>query len=260
MRIQSLKLNWRAISVELLIVVVGVLIALAADDWRQSRQDRALEVQYIQRLVGDLRLDSVSLENLLVESQARVEYAEAIVTTYGRGTWPGSGADLVRAIEYGDYLSYPSYSRSTLDDLMSTGNLRLLRDARVKEGLSQYHGTIEWTEQFSDVFRQAQGALGLYIAEILDLQERYALFSEGYSRSCGPTLACRSVIPWGPPSLEVTDDRGVQVLQRLLATPEALPLYATMARTQAAHYANLTGILASATELLALLQRALDDT
>jgi len=227
---------------------------------RQSRQDRALEAQYLQRLVGDLRRDSVSLENLLAESAARVAYAEAIVTTYDRGTWPGSAVDLVRAIEYGHYLSYPSYSRSTLDDLMSTGNLRLLRDARVKEGLSRYYGTIEWTEQFSGLFRQTQGTLGLYIPQILDLQERYALFREGYSRSCGPSLACRSVVPWGPPSLEVTDDRADQVLQRLLATPGALPLYADMARTQATHYANLASILASATELLALLQRALDET
>ena len=49
-------------AVELLLLVVGILIALAIDDWMQDRRDAQTERQYLEGIVRDLDRDLEILE------------------------------------------------------------------------------------------------------------------------------------------------------------------------------------------------------
>jgi hypothetical protein len=46
---------------EFLVIVIGVLVALAVDDWRDYRNERALEAHLLERLREDLRADAGDL-------------------------------------------------------------------------------------------------------------------------------------------------------------------------------------------------------
>lgn len=50
MLFRKLRLDWRYAIGELVIVVAGVLIALAADGWSGRQQDRVLELRYLHGL------------------------------------------------------------------------------------------------------------------------------------------------------------------------------------------------------------------
>jgi hypothetical protein len=158
-------------------------------------------------------------------------------------------------VEYGNYFSYPSYSTTTIDDLMSTGNLRLIRNTGVKEAVSRYYATIQWTEQFRELYRPTQLALMQFLPEFIELEQRYALVQEGISASCGPTLTCDAGIPWAPTQLVVSEAEADRVLKKLLSKPDARPLYANMARIQGIHYANLASIRGLAMEALTVLEQ-----
>lgn len=259
MLFRKLQLNWRYGIGELLIVVAGVMIALYADGWIQARQDRALELEYVERLIGDLQLDTAAISNIMARSQERAEHGRVILSAFDTRERAVSPADFVRAVEYGDYFSYPSYSTTTIDDLMSTGNLRLIRSTEVKEAVSTYYAEIDWTGQFRELQRPIQMALGELIPEFLSLDDRYALFEEGRIASCGPTLRCSGGIPWGPDDLQVSEEEADRVLERLLARPDARPLYANMARIQGTHYANLSSIHGLATDALAVLEQYMEE-
>jgi hypothetical protein len=81
MRWRLSKLDWKYALGELTIVVVGVLIALAVDQWNTSRLNRIEEVTIVDRLISDLKADLVVLESELdalnekEESLARVRTA-----------------------------------------------------------------------------------------------------------------------------------------------------------------------------------------
>ena len=255
MLFRKLNLDWRYGLSELLIVVVGVFIALAADGWLQQREDRVTEREYIERLVQDLRLDTASVSNIMARTEERARYCQVILDAYDSGQRSGSASDFIEAVEFGNYFSYPSYSTTTIDELMSTGNLRLVRSTEVKTTVSRYYETIEWTEQFSEVFRPVQGALVPYKAEVLDLEQRYGLIQDGLSSSCGPTLSCDEGIPWAPSVLTVSEAEADLALQRLLSKPEGRSLYASMARIQAIHYASLASIHKLANDSLATLEQ-----
>lgn len=139
----STHLNWRRLLGEFLVIVVGVLVALWVDQLREARANAKLEVQYLQSLVTDLDADLTSFD----ETEAwmrRSEAAAATVLALYAGSPPTQNADdLVTAVETAGWQYVPSITRNTLDDLRSTGNLRLITDPDLRRAIADYYRTVE---------------------------------------------------------------------------------------------------------------------
>ena len=69
----------RRVIVEFLIIVTGVLAALAVDQWRDSRVDLEQERRLLQSFVLDLRTDSTDYADLPTRSLGRVRGAEILL-------------------------------------------------------------------------------------------------------------------------------------------------------------------------------------
>jgi hypothetical protein len=259
MKWRFLKLDWKYAVGELVIVTVGVLIALGAGGWLEDRQEQALEQDYIERMIKDLRSDLESISIIKVASMDRAQYAQNVLTAYDNKSISISPSELARSVEYAAYFSYPSYAKTTFDDLMSTGNLRLIRSNEIKEAIAMYYAEIEWTGQFRDLIIPVQSAATVVNAEILTLAQRLALSQEGVEKQCGgPGLSCYGNIPWAPTQLSVTAKEAEEILDRLLARPDARALYANMARNQGQLYSNLSSIEQLATESISILEQYID--
>ena len=139
----SLRLNWRLLLGEFVVIVVGVLLALWVDELRDARNNAALEIEYLESFVTDLDADLAQFD----ETEAwmrRSEAAAATVLALYRGSPPTQNvADLVMAVETAGWQDWPVITRNTIDDLRSTGNLRLIRDADLRRAIAAYYTTIE---------------------------------------------------------------------------------------------------------------------
>jgi hypothetical protein len=254
MRLRKLGRNWRYGIGELVIVVCGVLIALAVEGWRQSLQNRGDEREYVARLKQDLAQDTLQLARTMELSRERATYAASLLRVLDAGSLE-SPEELARAVEYPSWFNYPSYSRTTYEDLLSTGNLELLRDTEAKQIVASYYATIDWFEQFRDLFRASQIKLNQTVAALLDVEVRQALFQEKVASTCGPTLLCDALIPWGPTTLQVTVGNANAIRARLRDHPEAKSLYMEMARIHGMQYSNLASIRQLAIQALRTLDQ-----
>jgi len=139
----STRINWRFLLGEFVVIVVGVLLALWVDELREARNNAALEVEYLRSFVTDLESDLAEFD----ETEAwmrRSEAAAATVLTLYEGSPPTeSVADLVMAVETAGWQDWPVITRNTIDDLRSTGNLRLIRDPALRRAIAAYYTTIE---------------------------------------------------------------------------------------------------------------------
>ena len=61
--------KWRARVAEFVAVVLAVVVGLAADEWRQSFQDRALEASYLSRMEADLASGRERIEDYRLRFQ-----------------------------------------------------------------------------------------------------------------------------------------------------------------------------------------------
>jgi hypothetical protein len=250
-----MKLNWRYGVSELLIVVCGVLIALVADGWRQDLHERTSEREYVRRLHRDIELDTAALSDLMALSRERAASAAAVIEVFETREGFGTPEEFVRAVSYANWFNYPTYSRTTVEDLRSTGNLRLLRDTEAKEAMSRYYAQVDFFGQFRDIFVPTQLALSQILREVLEPDMRGGIFNEAISANCGANASCGTPIPWVPGALSVTTEEAEQVLSRLLAREDARPLYADMQRIHGVHYSNLSDIRELAVHTLEVLDR-----
>lgn len=239
--------RWRRAFGELLIIIFGVLIALWAENWREALQDRRLEHAYLERLADDLRRDTAEISDMMAATVGRAEYAGIVLRALKEGEPGVSPDELIWAVEHASFFGYPAYSRATFDDLMSTGNLRLLRDDRIKEAISQYYSEIDGITQFRDLYVPFQQALGRIIPQVLELEQRFSAFDALPANYESP-------FPWAQDTIAATEEDAHEILDRLSSFDEAPSLYAAMARTQGRHHANQARLRDAAVALLGLIE------
>ncbi|MDX1507260.1 MAG: hypothetical protein R3358_03195 [Woeseiaceae bacterium] len=138
--------RWSVFIAELVLVVAGILIALAIDGWIQDRQDRRSETIYLQLLSRDL-------EKIEDEFQHYVDFENENLATGARAyaavadrNLPGDVDALQRVISaLGSRRTLQIHS-ATYDDLTSTGNLQLIRDRALRERIISHFADVRRTE------------------------------------------------------------------------------------------------------------------
>lgn len=139
----STRLGWRFLLGEFFVIVVGVLVALWVDQFQASRVDAELEVEYLQSLLIDLDNDLAQFDSADAWSRRQEAAAATVLTLYDGPTPTRSVEDLVAAVETAAWQYVPTITRNTIDDLRSTGNLRLIRDAALRRSIASYYATVE---------------------------------------------------------------------------------------------------------------------
>jgi hypothetical protein len=139
----SPRLNWRLLLGEFFVIVVGVLIALWVDELREARYNAALEIEYLESFLTDLEADLAQFDDTEAWMR-RSEAAAATVRALYEGSAPTENvADLVMAVETAGWQFWPVITRNTIDDLRSTGNLRLIRDGSLRRSIAAYYTIVE---------------------------------------------------------------------------------------------------------------------
>jgi len=127
---------------ELAIVALGVLLALWADQAIQARQDAARAVGYLERLRADVQADIRSLRFSADQARNRLAITRKV------DAWlhdPDAAPDpdsLVVSAHFAGVTFPPTISTFTIDELKSTGDLRLLENEALKRKVADYYNLI----------------------------------------------------------------------------------------------------------------------
>ena len=136
----------RGVVRDIAIVVVGVLIALAADAWWQGLEEQRREQHYLRALEADLAGAKDALVEIRRETVASQEDIEAFMQVLeGDGPIP-EGLEQVPF-----YLPLVDLPMGTMDALLSTGDLRLLRDAQLRQVITSEHARMAAVRRRFDV-------------------------------------------------------------------------------------------------------------
>jgi len=130
---------------EFIIIVAGVLMALAVDEWARESSDRTTEREYLEALVGDLDAEVEFLTAFPTGVLPLLELADSALAEVGpvaRGTAPfptDTIAFLRQVIASRRTIAIASAGKPTFEELISTGSLRLIRSASLRSKLIAYY-------------------------------------------------------------------------------------------------------------------------
>ena len=111
---------------EIVLVVIGILIALQINNWNEDRKKLKLKASYEAALINDLTRDTLMLRKLIDENKKTLEYLRM---QQNRFLGPDTPIDtLVKIARYEfnpDFNVRFKYNRNTLSTLISSGNIDL---------------------------------------------------------------------------------------------------------------------------------------
>ena len=130
---------------EIILVVIGILIALQINTWNQYKKDRKLEAQYYCRLLEDVRQDYSNYKYSLDLLDVRINANNVVIEKSLDDTIPldSIASYLLNSVKF----SNRNYRATTdaFEDIKSSGNLNILTDFSVKDKLASYYQSLDRT-------------------------------------------------------------------------------------------------------------------
>jgi hypothetical protein len=154
---------------EIILVVIGILIALQINNWNEQYKDRQLEQSYYCKFLEDVNQDHALVKKLLVEDSVRIKYSLELLHLL-QTPHPERSRVIFLLRETISKIRFRFRpSLSAFDDLKSSGKLTILRNATIKNGLLNYYAQMEGYGDISDLV--ADASLALYFNPSKDFVE-----------------------------------------------------------------------------------------
>ena len=116
---------------EIVLVMIGILLALQVNNWNEARKERLNEIKYLKNLKLDLKTDLVNLDSMIIERNNKVSSAKTLLTLQPPTT--------IEQLKEFDTLLWNVYGwtsftprTNTLDELISSGNLNIIKNDSIK--------------------------------------------------------------------------------------------------------------------------------
>lgn len=132
---------WRAVLTQLVTIIAGVLIALAAQAWWSGRQDRDREQKYLHQLHVDLEVTRDRL-NAEIASEDSAIHRMSMMVRFLRSTGELPPVDSVRGwirSNNGDFRPVTG----TLRALMQTGDIGIIKDDSLRAAIIEYDSRLD---------------------------------------------------------------------------------------------------------------------
>ena len=155
---------------EIVLVVIGILLALQINTWNNSREDRLEERGLLLRLEKELNRDLKEIEEVKNDSEVRILLALPVLDSLGKNNaqhvrnWAYykqaeitfSGTSGINELSLGQSLFYVlarnqfNPARITFDEMQSTGKLSLLCSDALRIALQQHYSDLNGLQMFED--------------------------------------------------------------------------------------------------------------
>ncbi|MBO6881439.1 DUF6090 family protein [Winogradskyella sp.] len=126
---------------EIILVVIGILIALQINNWNENRKSAKQENLYLKRLLSENKEDVNTFKSNIADLEKGIETIENL--SFALNSVNSSDEKLVLAANdffgYGSIYPIFTSSTSTFDDLSSTGNLKDIRNSNLRDELVKHY-------------------------------------------------------------------------------------------------------------------------
>jgi len=126
---------------EILLVVIGILIALSINTWNEKRKATKIEYEYYCRIIEDLEIDLEKIDNQYQKAEEQIEICRSLIIdlfsmTKDKNYLMNTYLKALRSDTF-----FPS--KAAFQDIKSSGNLNLITNIKIKNNLIRYYSELE---------------------------------------------------------------------------------------------------------------------
>jgi len=133
---------------EIILVVMGILIALWINNKNEERLDAQTEKQYYRGFLQDILLDETLVQEQIAITQQRFHSANLLIHELQskQPKMQRVGQNLVGAVSQSNFELKPT--QTTYEDVKSSGNVHLIKDLELKRLLDDYYANTSGTMNY----------------------------------------------------------------------------------------------------------------
>lgn len=133
------KLDWFMVSVDLLVLTVGIFLGMQVSEWNEERKARAEEFQYLERLNDDI-MDSISQNDFRIDFMERQDdYAEVIRESLSNCILrPEDEFAFTSGLYIIGKEVPPVFVNGVFEELQSTGKFQIISNSAIRKALAQH--------------------------------------------------------------------------------------------------------------------------
>lgn len=127
---------------EFAVIVLGVLVALQLEGWRDLLLDREREQEQLEALRADFEVNVRVLRETITQQQRALDAAETFLLQFGPEAGDLDADSVAMWLALGT--SWYGFEAVTgaYDALLNTGDIGLISDRELRQGLAQFYGIV----------------------------------------------------------------------------------------------------------------------
>ena len=123
---------------EIVLVMIGILLALQIDNWNEARKVRNTEEQYLERLLHDLQNDTIYFESQISSAEKAISHLDSFLVEMYKA--PKNPDDVKRIIRHNSFGTDDlTLKNSTFNELISTGSMNIFSEQIIKVAIMDYY-------------------------------------------------------------------------------------------------------------------------
>jgi len=127
---------------EIVLVVIGILIALTINNWNENRKKRQQELVILENILQDLENDKIGLKNIIERRTSKAASAEIMASYY-------DGVKIDKLMDY--YFNWTNVlyweahypSNIAFRELVNSGNVSIIKNVDVRNSLLDINASYE---------------------------------------------------------------------------------------------------------------------
>ena len=166
---------WPAYLIEIVVIILGISITLALEEWRDGSKEEKLENLYRRNLLADIDADLRGLQKATADTRTLLAHGQAILQSEN-GSAAESHPDSALTADLRAILGRPKFipHDATFAELKSSGNLHLLKDVDLKWLLFAFYNQAQVIKEVQDAEQQATiNLVGPYFLQRIPMDDGF---------------------------------------------------------------------------------------
>ena len=173
---------------EIVLVVIGILIALQINNWNEKKNEQNIEKDYMQNMLEDLQNDLVIYNNFQQANSEIYVLIDSIIT----GLKGDNRKDRVSELSYWTRMVTLKWMiihpvDRTFEQMKSSGHLRLVKNKPVSDGISNYYNSQKDFDGYNEAGMLWAADYVEALGKIFDAEILYKIMKERKMQEAKPS-------------------------------------------------------------------------
>ena len=187
---------------EIILVVIGILIALQINNWNLFRQNKILETNYLKGINVNLNDDIGELEQLFTKDTIKLNAYTYLIRTFNTEPITSNHQEIITNLYNASGYNWFEGQNVVFEDIKSSGNLNLIESDSIKYTIQKYY------KFFEEVIKQ-ENLYNSFVEKYTDRNSQYFDVSSFIENKAKEQWNGHT----GPPNLSIINEPEFQLLK-----------------------------------------------